>query len=259
MPRAPHPPVAPRRQPRQDRSAQLVEDILEAALRVLLREGVERFTTVRVAEEAGVSVGSLYQYFPNKEALLFRLQTDEWQETWSVLEGILADASVAPLDRMRRVVLAFFRSERQEASFRGALDDAGVPFRDAPEGRAHSAEVRRGVGVFFEEVLPDATPEERAFAADFVMTSMGAVAETITEENRSLAEVDAWAKVSAEMYCGYLERALGRPVTPEPDCPPSSDGWSTSPTSTTGGDLHARPGRRASSPWACRCGGSAMR
>ncbi len=76
---------SPRRAPRQVRSAELVEAILEAAVRVLAREGARRFTTVRVAEEAGVSVGSLYQYFPNKEALLFRLQADEWKETGGIL------------------------------------------------------------------------------------------------------------------------------------------------------------------------------
>ena len=79
------PAISPRKAPQQARSSQMVADILEAALRVLAREGAARFTTVRVAEEAGVSVGSLYQYFPNKEALLYRLQTDEWQSTGSLL------------------------------------------------------------------------------------------------------------------------------------------------------------------------------
>ena len=78
--------IAARKRPVQARSARLVADILEAAARVLAREGARHFTTVRVAEEAGVSIGSLYQYFPSKEALLFRLQTDEWQDTWGVLD-----------------------------------------------------------------------------------------------------------------------------------------------------------------------------
>ena len=49
------------------------EDILKGSIRVLEKYGAHRFTTIRVAEETGVSVGSLYQYFPNKESLLFAL------------------------------------------------------------------------------------------------------------------------------------------------------------------------------------------
>src|SRR5262249_27661006 len=115
------PAISPRKKPRQARSTQLVDDILEAALRVLERDGARRFTTVRVAEEAGVSVGSLYQYFPNKEALLFRLQVDEWRETRGMLKEILEDQRFAPLERLRRVVLTFFRTEREEAEIRAAL------------------------------------------------------------------------------------------------------------------------------------------
>ena len=61
-----------RRQPRQARSRDTVDVLLEAAARVFRREGW-RATTNRIAAEAGVSVGSLYEYFPNKQALLTAL------------------------------------------------------------------------------------------------------------------------------------------------------------------------------------------
>src|SRR5579871_3973994 len=92
------PVISARKAPQQGRSTQLVEDILEAAIRVLSREGAQRFTTARVADAAGVSVGSLYQYFPNKEAILFRLQTDEWKRTEGLLERIMTDSTRAPLE-----------------------------------------------------------------------------------------------------------------------------------------------------------------
>ncbi|WP_394820814.1 TetR family transcriptional regulator [Pendulispora albinea] len=205
MPKASRPLIASRNKPRQARSAQLVQDILEAAIRVLTREGARRFTTVRVAEEAGVSVGSLYQYFPNKEALLFRLQADEWIETRIIMDSIFGDARLSPPDRLRRATLTFFRSELEEAPVRGALDDAGALFRDAPEAHELKATAMRSVFAFMEEALPSASPKERAFAAEFVMTNMAAVAERITKQGLSRAEVDAWAKTSAEMYCMYLE------------------------------------------------------
>jgi AcrR family transcriptional regulator len=182
----------------------MVEDILEAAVRVLRRDGARRFTTVRVADEAGVSVGSLYQYFPNKEALLFRLQADEWQDTGELLRSILEDEQKAPLERLRHAVLVFFRSEREEAELRVALDDAGALFRDAPEARAQKALASRSLRGFMRQVLPGAAPRQRAFAADFIKTSMSAVAEKLTERRPSRAEVDAWAKASADMYCSFL-------------------------------------------------------
>lgn len=64
------PRLSSRKEPRQARSTQLVADILEAAVRVLAREGAHRFTTARVAETAGISIGSLYQYFPDKIAIV---------------------------------------------------------------------------------------------------------------------------------------------------------------------------------------------
>jgi AcrR family transcriptional regulator len=202
--RRPSPDISARKRPRQRRSARLVEDILEAAVRVLKREGARRFTTVRVADEAGVSVGSLYQYFPNKESLLFRLQADEWDDTWDLCEEILGDVRLAPLDRLRRLVLVFFRSEHEEAALRVALADAGAVLRDTPEEHALHARTEARRRAFMAEVLPRATPRERTFAGELVFGSMFAVAEAITSRGLSRGDVDAWARASAEMYCGYL-------------------------------------------------------
>src|ERR1700730_11468256 len=107
--------ISSRKQPQQARSSELVAAILEAAAQVLASEGAQRFTTTRVAEKAGVSVGSLYQYFPNKAALLFRLQSDEWRQTTDLLCGILQDVSQPPLGRIRTLVHAFIHSECEEA------------------------------------------------------------------------------------------------------------------------------------------------
>ena len=62
-----------RKTPKQSRSAVTVEAIFTAAIQVLLRDGPRRLTTTRVATRAGVSVGTIYQYFPNKLALLYAL------------------------------------------------------------------------------------------------------------------------------------------------------------------------------------------
>ncbi|MFC5746207.1 TetR/AcrR family transcriptional regulator [Actinomadura rugatobispora] len=65
--------LRPRKSPRQKRSAQTREQILEAAARVFVEHGHAAGTTNRIAEAAGLSIGSLYQYFPNKDAILLEL------------------------------------------------------------------------------------------------------------------------------------------------------------------------------------------
>jgi AcrR family transcriptional regulator len=73
MPAASPPSLTPRKQPRQARSLATVSAIFEATIQVLVSDGPRRLTTTRVAERAGVSVGSMYQYFPHKQALFYAL------------------------------------------------------------------------------------------------------------------------------------------------------------------------------------------
>lgn len=65
--------LTPRKQPKQERSKQMVENILQATARILLRGGVSDLNTNLMAQEAGISVGSLYQYFPSKESAVAAL------------------------------------------------------------------------------------------------------------------------------------------------------------------------------------------
>ncbi len=62
--------LSPRKKPQQRRSHVTIDTIFEATIQVLLANGLDRITTIQIADRAGVSVGSLYQYFPNKRALL---------------------------------------------------------------------------------------------------------------------------------------------------------------------------------------------
>jgi len=77
-----------RKSPVQDRSATTVDAIHQATIQVLLAEGLTRLTTTRVAERAGVSVGTLYQYFPNKEALLFAILSRHFEAVADALERV---------------------------------------------------------------------------------------------------------------------------------------------------------------------------
>jgi AcrR family transcriptional regulator len=200
------PVIAARKQPLQVRSTQLVADILEAAVRVLVSEGAKSFTTARVSEKAGVSVGSLYQYFPNKEAILFQLQANEWQQTRELLEGILTNSDRLPFDRLREMVRVFFQTEWAEADLRMALDDAAPLYRDTPEARENWQIYKRCMLVFINEALPQVPVENQAFIADLVMTVMTAVGERISEQARSELEVETMAEAIGDMFCSYLDR-----------------------------------------------------
>ncbi|MFM9892685.1 TetR family transcriptional regulator [Achromobacter xylosoxidans] len=203
--------LSERKQPQQARSAELVAAILQAGAQVLAQEGAARFTTARVAEKAGVSIGSLYQYFPNKAAILYRLQTQEWQQTSDLLRRLLEDARHAPPQRLRNLVHAFVRSECEEAVMRVALNDAAPLYRDAPEARATKEEGGRIVLAFLEEALPNASDATRVLAGDLITHTLSAVGKQFSESPRTDAEIEGYADALADMLCAYLD-SLARGV-----------------------------------------------
>jgi AcrR family transcriptional regulator len=95
-----------RRQPKQRRARQTVEAILDAVVRILKREGAEAVTTNRVAEVAGVSIGSVYQYFPDKGAIFAALHRRHVEEIDRLIEGRLVEYASSPLDELIQAVVA---------------------------------------------------------------------------------------------------------------------------------------------------------
>jgi AcrR family transcriptional regulator len=204
------PPIALKKEPKQARSAELVATVLEAALEVLAEEGAQRFTTARVADRAGVSVGSLYQYFPNKASILFRLQQEEWQQTTALMANILGDTAHAPLDRQRAFVHAFIKSECEEASFRVALDDCAPLYRDAPEAHQAKAAGRNTMAAFLNEALPLARPDVRDLAGDLILTTLSSVGKNFSEESHTNIEIERFADSLSDMFCAYLEKLMAK-------------------------------------------------
>jgi AcrR family transcriptional regulator len=205
MARRANPLIHSRKQPQQARSEELVSAILEAAVQVLAKEGFHRFTTARVADKAGVSVGSLYQYFPNKASILFRLQSDEWRDTNHMLRQILEDDDASPSARLRRLVHAFIKSECDEADIRHALDGAAPLYRDAPESRKARATGRRTFADFIARALPTATEDKRSLVADVITSTLSGVGKDFSTRPRSAAEIATFADGLADMLCSYLE------------------------------------------------------
>lgn len=199
-----------KKEPKQARSSELVSSILEAALLVLAEEGAARFTTARVAEKAGVSIGSLYQYFPNKASILFRLQSDEWKQTAAMMREILGDERREPLARLRDFIHAFVQSECDEAGFRIALDDAAPLYRDAPEAIEAKASGNRTIEAFMADALPHAACAARQRVGDLIFTMLSGAAKTFSEEPRTAEEISAYADDVADMFCAYLESRMAQ-------------------------------------------------
>lgn len=200
------PDVSRRKQPKQARSAELVAAVLQAASRVLAEVGAQGFTTARVAERAGVSVGSLYQYFPNKAAILFQLQSDEWRDTTALLRGILEDRTLPPAARLRAAVHAFVRSECEEATMRGALGDAAPLYRDAAEAEEPRAAGTRAIQAFVREARPELPEAACHVAGALIAITLSSVGEGISAQARTDQDVEAYAGGLADMLDAYLSR-----------------------------------------------------
>ncbi|MFL9924084.1 TetR family transcriptional regulator [Herbaspirillum lusitanum] len=199
------PQISLRKQPQQARSTELVAAILQAAVQVLLKEGAQRFTTARVAEKAGVSVGSVYQYFPNKVAILFRLQADEWKQTTELVCDILEDSAQKPLERLRALVHAFIRTEFDEAQVRMALNDAAPLYRDIAEAQEIEESWDATVSKFMLEVLPTTSDATRALAGDLIITTLTTVGEQLSGSERTQEDIEAYGNAMADMFCVYLK------------------------------------------------------
>lgn len=102
---AANPVTLQRKDPQQERSRALVEDILTAAARVFVEAGLDGATTNRIAEVAGVSVGSLYQYFPNKQSLARALLVRHVQEAEELRPAELRGEPRLPLGERLRVAV----------------------------------------------------------------------------------------------------------------------------------------------------------
>jgi AcrR family transcriptional regulator len=131
--------LAPRKTPVQHRAVETRARILDAAARVFSRHGYSAGTTNRIAAEAELSVGSLYQYFPNKDAILVELVRRHLDEGFHAVTARLAAVGAGP-DRTRRLVGAAV-----DATIANHVDDPGlhqVLFEESPRPPELLAELR---------------------------------------------------------------------------------------------------------------------
>jgi AcrR family transcriptional regulator len=146
-----------RREPKQQRSRQTVDAVLEAVQRVLRRHGAEAITTNRVAEAAGVSIGSLYQYFPEKQAIFMALHDRHVDRVRHVIEGTMTDCTSVSLEEFTRELVERLANVHSEDAELHELVSATVP------GGANG--FKSALRAVFEQVISPAkqdryTPED---------------------------------------------------------------------------------------------------
>jgi AcrR family transcriptional regulator len=177
----------PRKMPIQTRATVTVGAICEATIQVLLSHGADRLTTTRVADRAGVSVGTLYQYYPNKQSLLFAVFEDHMDKVSQAVEAACAGACHMPMSEMiRRVVEAFVDVKMQRADISVAL------YKVAPEvgGPALVKQTAQRLRKAIEAMLltaPDLKLSPDRFAIDMMLSAMSGAMRSALEAGASPA------------------------------------------------------------------------
>ncbi|HEY1551609.1 MAG TPA: TetR/AcrR family transcriptional regulator [Kofleriaceae bacterium] len=121
----------PRRAPQQRRAVATVDAIMDAVVRIAKRSGVDAVTTNRIAEVAGVSVGSVYQYFPDKRAIFVALHDRHVEQIGRLVESTLVAHADASLEVMLRALLEALIDAHAPDPELYALLDAELPHRGA--------------------------------------------------------------------------------------------------------------------------------
>jgi AcrR family transcriptional regulator len=179
----------PRKTPVQARSTVTVEAISEATIQVLLSHGAERLTTTRVAERAGVSVGTLYQYYPNKQSLLFAVLEDHMNRVAARVEAACESARAMPLAGMiRHMVEAFVDAKMERADISVALYRVS-PGVGGPELVKRIGQRTRKAVEEMLQTAPDVTSPPDKFAVDVMLTATGGVLRSLLEAGPSPATI----------------------------------------------------------------------
>jgi AcrR family transcriptional regulator len=178
--------------------------ILGAAIRVLHDDGALGFTTTRVAEEAGISVGSIYQYFPNKHALVVAIHQDAIRQGWTHARGVLDDGSRSPRQKVIDIAKWFFATEAADAAELGAVfDDVEVFLRDGADDPGLEEAATRFT-LFMSGAGRRRSPAQAAFDAQLLMTTLEALGKELARRPLTAVEREQWALAAAGMLCDHL-------------------------------------------------------
>jgi AcrR family transcriptional regulator len=199
--------TVPRKMPKQQRSKETVDVILAATARVLVKEGFDRASTNRIAEAAGVSIGSLYQYFPSKEALVAALVERHIDSMAGQLEAEMTAVADAPLDvAVRRMVTLMMDAHAVEPELHRVLNEQ-VP-RVGRLHRLHEVEARmqRLARDYFERRRDEIGRADLDTAAFVCVQTIEALTHAATMHRESAPAYDLLVDEVTAMVVRYLRR-----------------------------------------------------
>ncbi len=199
----------PRKSASQKRSQLTVNALLEATARILVREGFDKASTNRIAEVAGVSVGSLYQYFPSKEALVAALIDRHNQKVMQAVQCELAEAVNFPMEHaVRKLVAVAVKAHRIDPKLHRVLSEQ-IP----RVGRLEKVETfNRENYALFRAYLESRRQEIRAvdlgLAAFVCVTTIEALthAAVLHQKLVSHQATEALVDEATRLVVGYLTR-----------------------------------------------------
>ncbi|MDQ3265402.1 MAG: TetR/AcrR family transcriptional regulator [Myxococcota bacterium] len=207
--------LTPRKRPSQERARATVEALLQAAAQVLEAEGEEGLNTNKIAERAGVSIGTLYQYFPNKESLLMGLIAAHQEGLRLAIVGELRKHQTLPLPQLVTQVMSSMLDV-----FRANVKlSVNLEKLCATLGEAAGLEVElEALRVWTQQVLEERAAElaipDPELAAFMVVRSVEGVVLGAARCRPELFENDALVPQLSALVLGYLapERAVAAPV-----------------------------------------------
>lgn len=201
-------PLAPRRRPGQERSRQTVTAILEAAVEVFGQQGYAGATTNKIARRAGVSIGSLYQYFPNKDAVLVRLYEDHFEMVRQMVAGVLEDFRDSSLTMSGVIKGIFTRAIELQKSHPSLFRVVNL----APQIRSLLT-AERETRKLWAEAAADGislrngrTSEDNRVAALLLVMTTQSVGRWLVHSDAGDAERRAIAAEATEMLADYLSK-----------------------------------------------------
>ena len=202
----------PRKTPLQARSTITVEAISEATIQVLLSHGADRLTTTRVAQRAGVSVGTLYQYYPNKQSLLFAVLENHLTNVMAKVEAACESACRKPLVEMiREMVEAFVDAKMDRADISVALYQVAADVGGPALIERINQRSRKTVEAMLETASDIKSPPDR-FAIDIMLSAMAGAMRSLLETGPSPATVRK-AREQLVLLCqSYMTAATAKRV-----------------------------------------------
>jgi len=199
--------LEPRKTPIQTRSADTVGAISEATIQVLLSGGPDRLTTTRVAERAGVSVGTLYQYFPNKHALLFSVLEQHLNRVADAVERACRQNHGERVSTMvDSVVQAFVDSKMERADISTALYAAAAGREETALVKRHGKRMQTAFASMLATAA-DAQFDDLGFTSFLVFSAMGGVMRAILESGAPPKMVRSLRKQLGLLCRGFLMSA----------------------------------------------------